>query len=100
MTSDVFIIVVLIAGLIVGAIIGWFVARMQFSSPLQFLKTEQQRLQQLVNDGQLIAQDRDSLRLQQSTLQAEITQKKENLEELRDRLILIEERYQTQNLIR
>ncbi|AZQ44553.1 DNA recombination protein RmuC [Nonlabens ponticola] len=97
MTADVFAIVILVAGLMFGAIIGWFIAKTKFSSPLQFLKSEQERLQQAVTESQQVALDRDALRLQQSTLQAEITQKKETLEELRNRFLVLEERNQSLN---
>jgi DNA recombination protein RmuC len=93
MTVDVFAITLLIAGLIAGALIGWFFAKSKFSSPLQFLENENHRLSQLVVDSKQVATDRDRLRLDHNSLQAQIAQKKETQEELRQRLLKAEENY-------
>ncbi len=97
MTADVFAVVMLIAGVAVGALIGWFFAKSKFSSPLQFLENEKARLSLLVEDGKQITRERDELRNSQSALHAEINQKKETLEDLRSRLLKIEENYTTLN---
>ena len=91
MSADVFAVVLLVAGLIVGALIGWFFAKSKFSSPLQFLENEKERLTILVEDGKQTIRERDELRNSQSALHAEISQKKETLEELRTRLLKTEE---------
>ncbi|SCY12077.1 DNA recombination protein RmuC [Nonlabens sp. Hel1_33_55] len=93
MTADVFAVLLLIAGLVVGALIGWFFAKSKFSSPLQFLETEKERLSLLVEEGKQVTSERDQLRNAQSALSAEVFQKKETLEELRTRLSKTEENY-------
>lgn len=97
MTLDVFAVLLLIAGLIVGAVIGWFFAKSKFLSPLQFLENERERLNQLLQEGKEVAVDRDRLRMEQSSLTAEIAQKKETLEELRTRLLKTEENFTALN---
>lgn len=93
MTADVFAVLLLIAGLIVGAMVGWFFAKSKFSSPLLYLETEKERLSQLLEESKVTTADRDRLRLEHNSLQAEIAQKKESLEELRQRLAKTEENY-------
>ena len=80
MTADVFAVLLLIAGLVVGALIGWFFAKSKFSSPLQFLETEKERLSLLVEEGKQVTSERDQLRNAQSALTAEVFQKKETLD--------------------
>ncbi|PRP66763.1 DNA recombination protein RmuC [Nonlabens agnitus] len=97
MTADVFAVVLLIAGLLVGALVGWFFAKNKFSSPVQFLEAEKERLNLLVEEGKLVLRERDELRNAQSSLNAEIHQKKETQEELRARLLKTEENYKELN---
>ncbi len=91
MSADVFAILLLIAGSIVGALIGWFLAKNKFSSPLRFLENENNRLSQEIEQYKEASVQRDQLRLEQSSLQAQLQQKVETQSELKDRLLKTEE---------
>ncbi|WP_194849970.1 DNA recombination protein RmuC [Nonlabens antarcticus] len=93
MTPDIFAVVLLVAGIVVGTLLGWFFAKSKFSTPLEFLKDEKERLKLLLLESKEVVIDRDRLLIEQSSLNAQISQKKETIEELRDRLFKTEENF-------
>ncbi len=97
MTADVFAVALLIAGLIVGAIVGWFFAKNKFFSPLEYLRGENTRLLQQINQNDEALKERDRLRLEHSSLTAQIDQKNETQIELRERLSKTEESFTALN---
>jgi DNA recombination protein RmuC len=93
MTADILAALLLIVGLVIGALAGWFFAKNKFASPVRFLESENIRLQQLTEDGKQTVVERDQLRMEQSSLAAQIQQKNESVEELRQRLAKAEENF-------
>ena len=83
----------LIVGVVIGAVVAWFFAKTRFSGTIKLLESEKRQLDSQLSKLQPALEERDQLRHQNSQYSAQLEQKLENLQELSDRLQKLDKEY-------
>jgi DNA recombination protein RmuC len=83
----------LIVGVLIGAVVAWFFAKTRFSGTINLLESEKRQLDSQLSKLQPAIEERDRLRHQNSQYSAQLEQKLENLQELSGRLQKLDKEY-------
>lgn len=83
----------LIVGVVIGAVVAWFFAKTRFSGTINLLESEKRQLDSQLSKLQPALEERDQLRHQNSQYSAQLEQKLENLQELSGRLQKLDKEY-------
>ncbi|AUC80215.1 DNA recombination protein RmuC [Nonlabens sp. MB-3u-79] len=83
----------LIVGVVIGAVVAWFFAKTRFSGTINLLESEKRQLDSQLSKLQPALEERDQLRHQNSQYSAQLEQKLESLQELSGRLQKLDKEY-------
>lgn len=86
-------IIMIIVSLVLGCAIGWFFAKTKFTGALTILKSERDQLKVELLKSQDTMQERDALKLQATSLQAQLLAKNEQAQDLNLRLDKLEKQF-------
>ena len=90
-------VVMIIMGLVIGAVLGWLFAKTTFSASINSLRSEAKLLKIQLATASQTATERDALKLQTGSLQAHVEGKNEQLAILNQRLTKLEQQQELTN---
>jgi DNA recombination protein RmuC len=83
----------LIVGVVIGAVVAWFFAKTRFSGTINLLESEKRQLDSQLSKLQPALEERDRLLHENIQYSAQLEQKLENLQELSGRLQKLDKEY-------
>ncbi|MGJ8685550.1 MAG: DNA recombination protein RmuC [Nonlabens sp.] len=93
MSSELSVLLFVLLGIVIGAVVAWFFMKSKAASTVKYLESEKSQLQSQLELQQQAVTERDQLRLESSSLKAQLESKLETQHDLNYRLDKLEKQY-------